>query len=285
MGAGKRKSENADARGGRFFLLPQCVLNSLAFRTADPRAIMAMMALCAKHSGFNNGRIALSARDLADWMDCQNHAANSRAICQVIERGLVALERHYPKGQRLAREYRLTFVPAGDQKATNEYLHWQPGDAGTRRKRTLGNNRVEVAATRSAIRVEVVATGGETSRCEDHNGVDGKPPFLGSSPVAVSATHIPNHSGAAPLSSKVSGLKGSVPSTVAPDPKELRARVLAVLREAQRGSQGQLAAMAAIRPPALSKFLHDEGPLNDQARIRLTMALPKVVRRDFERTA
>jgi hypothetical protein len=44
-----------------------------------------------------------------------------------------------------------------------------------------------------------------------------------------------------------------------------------------RGSQGQLAALASIRPAALSKFLRNSGPLNDQARIRLTMALPKVV--------
>jgi hypothetical protein len=55
----------------------------------------------------------------------------------------------------------------------------------------------------------------------------------------------------------------------------LRERVLSVLRSAARGSQGQLAALAAIRPAALSKFLNNSGSLNDQARIRLTLALPR----------
>jgi hypothetical protein len=276
MGNGKRKGEKADARGGGFFLLPQCLLNSQAFRTASPRAIKVLMALCAKHTGFNNGAIGLGFRELAEWLDSQNHAANSRALCQLIERGLVTLERDYPRGQRLAREYRLTFVPAGYDPATNDYLNWRPGDAGTCRKRPGGNFRVEATATRSAVRVEATATGGETSRCGNRNGVDAKPPILGPSPVAIPATHITNQLGVRPSSPRQSVQNSGRPPSAAPDAEELRGRVLAALGEAGRGSQGQLAAMAAIRPAALSKFLNNGGPLNDLARVRLTCALPKL---------
>ena len=37
-----------------------------------------------------------------------------------------------------------------------------------------------------------------------------------------------------------------------------------------------MAALAAIRPAALSKYLHERGSLNDGARLRLTLALPKL---------
>jgi hypothetical protein len=273
---GKRKAEKADSRGGGFFLLPQCLLNSEALRTASPRAIKVLLALCAKHNGFNNGAIGLGFRELAEWLNSQNHAATSRALCQLIERGLVTLERDYPRGQRLAREYRLTFVPAGDDPATNDYLNWKPGDAGTCRKRPRGNFRVEATATRSAVRVEATATGVETSRCDNRNGVHQKPPFLGSSPVAIPTTHIANHLRVCPSSSRRSVPNGDGPLSAAPDPEELRGRVLAVLDEAGRGSQGQLAAMASIRPAALSKFLNHSGPLDDLARVRLTCALPRL---------
>jgi hypothetical protein len=276
MSGGKRKTEKGDSRGGGFFLLPQCLLNSEAFRTASPRAIKVLLALCAKHNGFNNGAIGLGFRELAEWLDSQNHAANSRALCQLIERGLVTLERDYPRGQRLAREYRLTFVSAGNEPATNDYLNWKAGDAGTCRKRPGGNFRVESTATRSAVRVVTTATGDENSRCDDRNGVDAKPPILGSSPVAKTATHISNQLRVCPSSPRQSIQNVGGPPSAAPDAEELRGRVLAALDEAGRGSQGQLAAMAAIRPAALSKFLNNGGPLNDLARVRLTCALPKL---------
>jgi hypothetical protein len=278
-GKGGRKTEKADARGGGFFLLPHCVLGSEAFRTASPRAVKLLIVLCAKHNGFNNGAIGLGFRELAELMDSRNNAANSRALCQLIERGFVALEVDHPRGKRLAREYRLTFVPTADGAATNDYLAWREGDAGTCRKRSQGNFRVEPTETRSAPRVEDTETGEETSRFDNSNGVHAKLPFLGPSRVSVTSTHIGNHLGgssSSPVQSSKSPCSVNGPLSAAPDPEELRGRVLAVLGETQRGTQGQLAAIAAIRPAALSKYLSGDGSLNDAARIRLTMALPKV---------
>jgi hypothetical protein len=271
--SGKRKAERGDARGGGFFLLPHALLSHEAFRTASPRAVKVLMALCAKHNGFNNGAISLGFRELAALVGSGNNAANSKALCQLMERGLVALERSYPKGQRLANEYRLTFVGVGDAPATNDYLHWTPGDAGTGNK---GNFRASIIETRTASRVSVASTGEETSRFDSLNGVDAKPPFSGSSPVSVSSTHIVHHMRGSAASPSKSPPPTGGHLSAAPDADELRGRVLSVLDRAVRGSQGQLAAMAAIRPAALSKFLSGAASLNDSSRIRLTMALPKI---------
>jgi hypothetical protein len=279
LSGGKRKTERGDARGGGFFLLPHCLLASEAFRTASPRAVKVLLALCAKHNGFNNGMIGMGFRELAEAMDSQNHGANGKALCQLMERGLVALERSYPKGQRLANEYRLTFVAMADAPATNDYLNWKPGDAGTRKK-ARGNFRAAETSTRSAVRVAIASTGEEISRCENLNGGHENPPFFGSSPVAIASTHIVQpYEGLSASPSKSPQHTGG-PLSAAPDPERLRERVLSTLDSAARGSQGQLAALASIRPAALSKFLSGGGSLNDQARIRLTLALPKIAYRD-----
>jgi hypothetical protein len=278
VSGGKRKTEKGDARGGGFFLLPHCLLTSEAFQTASPRAVKVLLTLCAKHNGFNNGAIGIGFRELAEAMDSHNHGANGKALCQLMERGIVTLERSYPKGQRLANEYRLTFVSTANAPATNDYLSWRRGDAGTRKKAPGGNFRAAETSTRSAVRVATASTGEETSRCENLNGGDENPPFLGSSPVAIASTHIVQPSGAIPESPRRSPQNTSGPLSAAPDAEGLRERVLSILNTAARGSQGQLAAFASIRPAALSKFLNDCGSLNDQARIRLTMALPKIAR-------
>lgn len=285
MSGGKRKAQKGDARGGRFFLLPHCLLNSQAFRTASPRAIKVLLALCARHDGFNNGVIGLGFRDLAEWMDCQNHTANNQALGELIARGLVEVECEHPRAQRLSTEYRLTFVPTENGPATNDYLNWKRGDAGTVLKRKIGNFRVATTATESPVRVATTATGEETSRCDNRNGVDEKPPFPSSPPVAITATHIGKPYGGLSKSSLKSPSNAGGPISAAPDPDELRRRVQAILDDAERGSQGQLAAMAAIRPAALSKFLSNSGSLNEQARIRLTCALPKVAARNRERVS
>lgn len=277
MSGGKRKAERGDGRGGGFLLLPHCLLASEAFRTASPRAIKVLLALCAKHNGFNNGVIGVGFREMATLVASGNNVANSKALCELMERGLVALARAYPKGQRLANEYRITFINCGAEPATNEYLDWRPGDAGTRAKAQKGNFRASVIETRSPSRVSVASTGEETSRFGSLNANNAKLPISVVSPVSVASTHIVQPLGGSSRSAPQSPRNTGGPLSAAPDPEELRTRALAALDAAGRGSQGQLAALASIRPAALSKFLSSCGSLNDQARIRLTLALPKIV--------
>lgn len=276
MSGGKRKTEKADARGGPFFLLPQCLLTSEAFRTLPHRAVHVLLALCSKHNGFNNGAIGLGYRELADLIGSRNNEANQTALCTVMERGFVTLERDYPRGHRLAHEYRLTFVPTATGPATNDYLQWQPGDAGTHTStRKIRKKRVAMIETRRADRVAMIETGAETSRCDDRNGGHENPPFSPCGPVAMVATHIVQPSvGLSPSTLKSPPNSGG-PVSAAPDSDELRSRTLALLRNLGRGWQGCLAQQAGIPGGTLSKFLNRDGPLNEQARIRLTCALPR----------
>jgi hypothetical protein len=285
-GFGTAKAQKGDARGGRFFLLPFCVIRSEAFRTASPRAIKLLFALCCKHNGFNNGAIGLSFRELADMMDSQNHGANGKALRELIQRGFVTVEKIYPRGQRLANEYRLTFVSTSAGAATNDYIHWTPGDAGTRHKgRGPRKTRAATSATRTRLRVVEITTGGETSRCEIRNAVHAKSTISAIPPVADVAAHIGLPSVGLCRSASDFCRDGSLSASAAPDPDELRKRVNAVLESAGRGSQEHLAALASIRPAALSKFLHKDGTLNDRSRTRLTLALPRVAGRRLERTS
>ena len=280
MKRAQRKAEKPDARGGTYLLLPHCLLTSAAFRTASPRAVKVLLAICLKHNGFNNGRIAMSARDLAVAVDCQNHAANGEALAECILRGFLALESDFPKGKRLAREYRITFVPTERASATHDYLSWEVGDAGTRAKVSppRGNKRVVATATVEPVSVVATATVAKqtvvaTSTAETLNGEN--PPILESASVVATATHIVSQSRpSSAIQSKFRPDSGG-PLSSAPEAEELRARTKALLSNVGRGWQNKLAAQADIPAGTLSKFLNRGAPLDDRARIRLTCAMPR----------
>ncbi len=281
MGKNSR-AEKPDARGGSYFLLPHCLLKSEAWRTASPRAVKALLVLCQRHNGFNNGRIGMSLEELAIGMDSQNHKGNAKALAELHARGIAVLARNYPKSSRMAREYRLTFVPTEGSPATHEYVEWRSGDLGTRKKPT-----VETAKETSSFIAETAA-GRKLSTAETtaaKNLIDAKPPFFPSGSVADSTGHIVSHSrgsGSHPSHPrrKQGGPRTSTAAdagvtSAAPSEEELRERTLALIQRLGRGSQGRLAESAGIPGGTLSKFLHNGGPLNAHARIRLACAFPK----------
>jgi hypothetical protein len=281
----KRKQQaahNADGRGGRFALLPHCLTASDAYRLASFRAKAIVAVVAARFDGFNNGHICLSARELADALGCQNHRANSTALGECIARGLLVCERPHPRGSRLSPEYRLTWVSSGAagkvQPATNDYLHWQAGDAGTKPTRNIGKNRPVAIATETSLSVVTTATERKQTvaaiaTAETANDVN--PPFLVEPSVAAIATHIVSHRGGSKTHPPRSRDIANGPISAAPDAVELRKRMLGVLARLPRGFQGRLAQAASVPPGTLSKFLNHDGPLSEQARIRLTCALPK----------
>jgi hypothetical protein len=190
----------ADGRGGGFVLLPYSLLNSAAYRTASARAKAVLVVIASRFKGYNNGRLCLSSAELADALSCWNYAANAKAIGELIARGIVVLEKSYRRGVRLSPEYRLTFVSSGPEAnvkpATNDYLRWKEGDAGTVSKRVVGKKTV--AAIANETRVSSVTTANErkpTVATAEHetSRIDGKPPFSKGSSFAVIAEHIVSH--------------------------------------------------------------------------------------------
>ena len=258
-----------------------CLVTSEAFRTASPRSIKALLVLGQHHSGFNNGKIGLGFRELAEGMDSQYHAGNIAAVGELIARGIVALSAEYPKGQRLAREYRLTFIPTATGPATHDYINWTVGDAGTRYKSTFvkagtRKNGLADTATETPQTAAVTATELEkavalitTGKKDTH----GNPPFLADVPVEVSATHIVNQF--APLS----GVPKNPPEIAAgPQADELRHRANELIERIGRGTQGKLAKEAGVSAASMSRFLNNASDLDNSTRVQLSLAIPKVER-------
>jgi hypothetical protein len=276
MAKTKSQSETGDRRGGGYFLLPLCLLESDAWRAASPMAIKLLLALCSRHNGHNNGKITLSQREAADAIGRRNYRAIGHGFGELHALGLAVVEADHPKLSRMAREYRLTFLPTkgGKVAATNEYVHWRPGDAGSR------NFGVEGAATETRVSAEGVAAGRKVS-AEGVAADGGEMAEFVDVSAATGSTHIINHTGQSPYPKKNGRQNASGASAIragavsaAPPVEELRDRALRHLAAFGRGSQSRLAGQAAIVPGTFSRFLKG-GPLNEQARIRLACAFPR----------
>lgn len=125
--------QRADLRGGKFIGLPTVVHKSDAYRSLPVFERAVLTEMLATFNGYNNGKLVVSHRQLADALGNSNYRKISRAVAVLIERGLLDIATESVWKQRRAREYRLTFINSGTapfvRPATNEYLHWQKNDA------------------------------------------------------------------------------------------------------------------------------------------------------------
>lgn len=115
----------ADTRGGPWAGIPVCVIKSAAFGDLSYCARSLLLELVAAMNGWNNGKIALSQRQLATALKTTNFRAISRGIAELMEHGLIDVAVEGQWKERMAREYRLTFVSTKTADATNDYLSWQ----------------------------------------------------------------------------------------------------------------------------------------------------------------
>jgi hypothetical protein len=92
------------------------------------RAIL--IELVREMNGYNNGEIGLSQRQMGERIGTSNYRRIGPAIAELMEHGLIDVSAEGVWKQRLAREYRLTFVSTGKpghyKPATNEYRAWKP---------------------------------------------------------------------------------------------------------------------------------------------------------------
>ncbi len=288
-GRKNRAAHVADGGGKAFALLPHAVLESPAYRTASYRARAVLTAIVARFNGFNNGRICISSKELAIELGCQNYSSNSEAVGELISRGLIVLEKSWPRGVRKSHEYRLTFVSSGPdgkvRSATNEYRPWQPGDAGTRVGRFVGKKRLATVATETGVSSAVTTTEGKLSTAvaaTETLPINGKAPNFPLPSLATVTAHIGSHRGGSrsdpSITLKTAGGPHDEKSrviTCAPSTDELRGRAQSYISKHGRGSQGLLATKAGILGGTFSKFLNNDGPLNEHARVRLACAFPR----------
>jgi hypothetical protein len=281
-------SHRADARGGSYLLIPHRVLSSEAYRTASHRAKAVFLAILESFNGFNNGEIGVTMELIAERTGNHNHAANKRAIGELMARGLLAIEKIHPRGARKATEYRITFISSGSERrpvrATNDYEQWRRGDAGTVKKRP------QPIARRSRLRVSIVDDERKASVPTIETDAitnGGISPDAEEPRVSITARHIVSHPTSFQHGASPAGTQQPGELSAAPALDELRRRVTLHVAKFGRGSQGRLAATAQIPEGTFSRFLRCDASLTPRARIDLACAFPKAeaTERRLERTA
>lgn len=230
--------------GGNFVQLPRAMLSSPAFLSLSLRARSSLYVVLERFNGFNNGRIGLSIDNLGAALGNQNHAANSRALVELMDRGFLECMAGANHVKSKAREYRLTFIESGNggrDKATNEWKLWRPvGKIGPEATATREWKPVEATATRRKLGVEATAT-----RATETCGVGGR--FR----VEATAAHIISQYQPSPLA--VSDVGNSFKS-----PSEIRAALNNLIAT---GETTATALALAVNMPAgtMSKFRNGRG--------------------------
>ena len=116
--------------GPRFVQLFFWMLDTPAWRSLSPWAVVAYIDLARCYNGVNNGELYLSARELAKRCGC-SRATAARAIAELVAKGFVEITRNSGfnvKGRpRQATEYRLTvlFCDLTKKPGSSAFKRWR----------------------------------------------------------------------------------------------------------------------------------------------------------------
>ena len=141
MGRGKQRADHrADLRGKPFIGLPAAVIYSPAYQHlgAVPRAVL--LELLGRFNGYNNGKIGMSYRELADRLNTKSLKGIGPAIVDLHSHGFIDVTAEGKWKPREARLYRLTFISSGAHgqvAATNDYARWTPQEGKSRLPHTV----------------------------------------------------------------------------------------------------------------------------------------------------
>ena len=128
-----KKKFQADCRannhGGRWAGIPICVIESSAYRDLSLWARAILTEIVARMNGYNNGSIGISLSEICIALNNSNRGKAAQAIAELMQHGFIDATAEGDRKERLAREYRLTFVNTvlnGKFVAsTEEYRDWQ----------------------------------------------------------------------------------------------------------------------------------------------------------------
>lgn len=116
MGKGRRShnDQRANLRGKGFVAIPHVVMESSAWQHASLRARCILLELVKRHNGYNNGRIAMSQREMSVAIGSTSFRDIARATAEMMELGFVSLQWEGDTWARKAREFRITWLPTGE---------------------------------------------------------------------------------------------------------------------------------------------------------------------------
>ena len=119
------RSRRANATGrneyNRYVQLHHWMLNSPAYVGLRPVARALLIELARLYYGTNNGEIGLGERAAAARLNMTDRRAVRRAFNELQAAGFIVMTRRgsfsmKARGERRANEWRLTWLPAGDEK-------------------------------------------------------------------------------------------------------------------------------------------------------------------------
>lgn len=120
----------ANNRGGRWAGIPICVIESPAYRGLGLWARAILTEIVARMNGYNNGSIAISLTEICTALGNSNRGKAAKAIAELMQHGFIDVTTEGDRKERLAREYRLTFVNTVSNgkfvAATEDYRNWTP---------------------------------------------------------------------------------------------------------------------------------------------------------------
>ena len=126
MGRDKHERRRHKSRR-KFVQIWNEVIESPAYRSLSVAGAAALVQICNRYNGGNNGRISFSVREMAERLNVGKDRAN-RALTELVERRLLIPTRSgwFSNKHRQATEWRIPFQPT-DQAPTNDHRNWKPG--------------------------------------------------------------------------------------------------------------------------------------------------------------
>jgi DNA-binding transcriptional MocR family regulator len=119
--------------GPKFVRLFHFMMDTPAWQSLSPLAIVAYLELARHYNGSNNGELYLSIRTFAQKWNC-SPASAARAINELIDKGFIEVTRNsgfnVKDRKRQARTFRLTvfFCDLTKSAASNTFSKWKPAE-------------------------------------------------------------------------------------------------------------------------------------------------------------
>lgn len=101
-------------------------MDSAAWRSLSGNAVKLLLHVSKRFNGINNGQIVYACRDAREIGLSRGTAA--RALSELIETGFLKITRDsaFRMKSKEAREWALTFEDIGTEKATKDFMRWEP---------------------------------------------------------------------------------------------------------------------------------------------------------------
>lgn len=131
-----RKGQGADQTGRStksppFVMLRNYVFDCPAYRSLKPGPRALLFELVRRYDGSNNGRIGLGARGACVAVNIADKDTAVRYFDELQDHGFIrptklgAFNMKVPGASR-ATEWRLTWLPSGNDLPTKEFMKWKP---------------------------------------------------------------------------------------------------------------------------------------------------------------